>query len=109
VGQPQPAQQPAQQPPAAAAAGAGAQLLGSIRGLHKYIEEEVAGAADLEELKEVVLGMARTQRTLAVLCLLLAEKQLELPKEALITLVEAELKQDAVEKLIAQDDAEGKG
>lgn len=109
--QQQPQQQYSQQQP-----GAGNQLLsavgalnGKIDRLHKLVDEEVSGAADLEELKDIVLGMARTQQTIAALVLILSENQIGIPRPAIVKMINSELSKGLKELLEAQGDSPGKG
>lgn len=96
--------------------GAGAQLLAAVGSLHEQItnlvgvvEDEVAGQGDLEDVRNIILGMARTQRSLAVIVLLVAEQQLGFSGESLQNLIVAKLKDDSLKAFIGEeDDFEGK-
>lgn len=95
----------------------GGQLVMAVQGLsqqvanlHKLVDDEVAGAADLQELKDIILGMARTQQAMGVMCLLLFENQLGMPRASVVNLVMSEIKQETLKSLLKQhEEAEGKG
>jgi len=116
------------QPEAQPVAGAANQVVGALKALSSSIDEltekvndEVAGHEDLMDLKEIVLGMARTQQTIAVLALLTYEKVMEehdLNRRAVINLIKSELKEGTPKSLMKahagveededMDDDEGK-
>lgn len=80
-----------------------------VENLNRVVDEEVAGAADLEELRQLVLGTSRTQQSLAMLMLLVAEQILEVPSKAVVKMVEAEIKKNTLEELFTeQAESEGK-
>jgi hypothetical protein len=86
----------------------GAQPLASlaqVQSMFKKIQDELdgmPGLAEFDELKEVVLGMANTQRILFALLLEVAEPMLGAQKAVIVQMVTRALEDGGPEKLLEQ-------
>ena len=61
-----------------------------------------ASNAKIDQLQGIILGMARTQRVLGILCLEIGEGVLKLPKPQLIKLIEKAKEEGEPEKYFEQ-------
>jgi hypothetical protein len=77
--------------------------------INKKLDDEVPGAGDVEEIREFVMGIARTQQTIGILTIALAENFLGLDRERLGNYVNAEKKNKSAQSMLKMlDDDEGK-
>ena len=84
-------------------------LTDKVDDLHTYVSEECAGHALLEEMHEVVVGMAKTQQTLGILCFIIAGSTSNMDEGELLNLVMLQQEDEALKKLLESHATFAKG
>ena len=72
-----------------------------LKDIHEELET-CAGVSEVEELKNIVLGVAATQNVMFIMLLELAQNQLAVPKDAIIKLIATALQGNEPEKWLEQ-------